>query len=131
MPNVNLPKFELDFREAFSRKILPENLDTALALICERVEPLDVSEAARKLEQQCHCPPGYHRLKMVALDDLLGTFGVEHLGEVDTRLGPTLEYLNVGDCYTLTLTWSRGTGQYRIECYADAIERLERQGVRL
>src|SRR5688572_26207947 len=104
-------KFEINLRAAFERTVGPENVTTAIALIRGEAEPLEVSEAARKLERQCYNPPGHHYLLMTALDDLLGTCGVEHIGEVNMHDGPPVEYLNTGDSYALTLMWFRDSGR--------------------
>ena len=59
-----------------------------------------------------------------AVDVILGTDGVEHLGEVDMRDGPPVEYCNAGDPYAVTLVYYRDADALRVGCWADAAERL-------
>jgi hypothetical protein len=130
-------KFAIALHEAFDRTATPENVNQALALIDDykrntRADFRDIvlhHPAAQCRDSECYNPPSNHDLLMNTLDDLLGTCGVEYLGEVDMRCGPPVEYLNVGDSYAATLTWSRDTGMFRVEGWADALQRCERKGL--
>lgn len=57
-----------------------------------------------------------------AIDCVLGTHGVEPLGEVRMQ-GPPYEYCNTGDPYTTTLIYKRATDSLFIGCWGDIVER--------
>jgi hypothetical protein len=117
-------KFEQRLRAAFERTAGDENCTKALAIIRGEVDPLTV-DAAVQLERQCYNPPGRHYLTMTALDSLLGTCGVEYLGDVDMRDGPPVEYLNTGDTYAPTLVWHRDRVRpWDVQSWGDVAERL-------
>lgn len=59
-----------------------------------------------------------------AIDDILGTHGVEALGpDVGGSNPPPYEYLNSGDTYGTTLIYTRATDTLRIGCWGDIAER--------
>ena len=121
-----MTKFEERLRAAFERTAGDDACTRALAIIRREVHPRTVPAAA-VLERQCHNPPSLHYMTMVALDSLLGTHGVEHLGDVDMRHGPPVEYLNTGDTYAATLVWYRDRKrEWSVESWGDVAERLER-----
>lgn len=125
-----MTKFEQALREAFERTCGEESVTQALAILRGELDPLTVP-AARQLALACFNPPGRHYLEMTALDSLLGTCGVEHIGEVGMRDGPPVEYLNTGDTYAATLVWYRDRVRpWAIESWGDVAERMERNGVR-
>lgn len=118
-------KFETDLRAAFERTVLSEDLDLALSLIRGEADPLLVP-AAQELERRCYGRPSKHHLTMVALDALLGTCGVEYIGEVHMANGPPVEYLNTGDQYAPTLVWFRNSRRFYVRCWADCVGYAER-----
>jgi hypothetical protein len=130
-------KFALALHAAFDRTAAGAAVAQALSLIaCYKRSDADdfraavmMFAAAQRRERECYNPPSKHDLLMTVLDDLLGTCGVEFIGPVNMRSGPPVEYLNVGDSYAATLTWSRDTDSFRVECMADALERCERKGL--
>lgn len=75
--------------------------------------------------RECYCPPSTRDLRLIALDALAGTHGIEG---VQASTGEWLTYLNAGDTYATTVTVWRG--RYRIESWGDRVETLERQSVR-
>lgn len=124
---ARVTKFETDLRQAFERTVGAGNVTTALAII--RGADPRIVQAAVILDCKCYHPPGRHHLMMTALDSLLGTHGIEHIGEVEMRTGPPVEYLNTGDSYVWTLVWYRDLGKFRVQGYVDAVEWCERRGV--
>src|SRR4051812_21697573 len=121
-----MTKFEQRLRAAFERTAGDANCTKALAIIRGELDPRTV-DAAQQLERQCYNPPGQHYLAMTALDSLLGTHGVETLGDVDMRDGPPVEYLNTGDTYAATLVWYRDRVRpWSVESWGDVAERMER-----
>lgn len=60
-----------------------------------------------------------------ALDDILGTHGVEPIGDIPLNDGPPYEYLNAGDPYVPTLIYCRDLDSLEVGCMADIVERLE------
>lgn len=74
--------------------------------------------------------PGERR--MAAIDETLETFGVESISRADAGVfeAPLLTYCNTGDTYAPTIVRYRG-GSYLISSWGDAVEALERRGVRV
>jgi hypothetical protein len=123
-----MPKFEQALRAAFERTAGEANVTLAMRIIRGEIDPRSIP-AAERLEAQCYNRPSTHYLAMVALDSLLGTHGVEHIGEVDMCDGPPVEYLNTGDTYAATLVWYRDRVRpWSVESWGDVAERLERRG---
>jgi hypothetical protein len=127
-------KFQLDLSLAFASQPT-EAVEQAFKLLREydtdrEIFRLLVLEhpAAQRRERECYHPPSNHDLLMAALDSLLGTHGCESIGECDTTQGPPIEYLNTGDSYAATLVYYRDTDRFKVESYADAVERAERKG---
>lgn len=58
-----------------------------------------------------------------AIDRVLGTLGVEPLGEVNVRNGPPYEFCNTGDTYATTLIYKRDTDTLFIGNWGDLVER--------
>lgn len=114
-------KFELSLRAAFERTVGPDAVTQALGVIAGDIDPRTVPAAA-ELERQCYNPPGRHYLMMTALDSLLGTCGVEYLGEVNMYDGPPVEYLNAGYSYADTLVWFRSSGRFYVKSWGDVAE---------
>lgn len=62
-----------------------------------------------------------------AIDELLGSHGVEAMGPVRERdYAPKYEYLNMGDPYKATLVYSRDSRNLYIACQGDVQARLPR-----
>lgn len=124
--------FERDLRASdIVRDMSEENIKLAVAIANRTIgnATLKAIPAVKALIDGCYGTPSRHHASMVALDSLLDTHGIEHIGEVDMRDGPPIEYLNTGDSYTATVVWYRDTGKYRVQCYADAVEWCERRRI--
>lgn len=74
---------------------------------------LDTSEAAETANRQSYNPHARHYLKMLAIDQLLGTYGVE--GDEN------IEYCNTGDSYALTVIYHEG--RFKVSSWGDVVER--------
>lgn len=75
--------------------------------------------------QSCYYPPSAHEMQMAALDEILGSFGVEFINlEPDNYRDPQgIEYLNMGGTYRETLLYQNG--RFRMGCWGDALEAWE------
>jgi hypothetical protein len=62
-----------------------------------------------------------------AIDEILGTCGVEALGPVDMHKGPPFEYCNTGETYAATIVYSRDSDMLRIASWGDVAERHEHE----
>jgi hypothetical protein len=86
--------------------------------------------ATREFERKCYNRPSDDHIMLVACDEALGTWGVEHCTGRGSR---SLEYCNAGDAYKATLCFEfrRGIfGGRRLErvwigCYGDWVEKWE------
>lgn len=121
-------KWEKDLHAAFDHTATRENVLTARKLIKDIADPLLVSQAARDLHWRCHNPPSHHYLLMTALNDLLGTHGVEYIGSAHTTNGPPVEYLNTGDTYAATVVYYRDSGKFKVQGYDEAVAWCEKHG---
>lgn len=110
-----MTKFEQNVRETW-----PEQADTVLQIIHGELNP-ETFASVRTWICQCYNRPSKHELIACALNEALETCGVEAVFEDDASW-PTLEYLNMGDTYAVTLTYSGG--YWRVESWGDAAERL-------
>lgn len=116
--------FERDLRAAFERTVLPENIDTALAIIAGKRDAHDYLYASGRIEAWHLRLPKY-AAALRALDMLLGTCGVESLGgksDDPAHTGAPFEYLNTGDGYAPTVVWYRSSGRFYIRCWASIVE---------
>ena len=98
---------------------------TARGILEGSIDPESVSKAARDYVTECyHLPPDY-LVKLYALSQLGGFFGVEYARH------PTqgFYHLNAGDTYAPTLV-RRGPNRYQVTTVGDVIETIERRGYR-
>ena len=122
---MSRPKFERRFRAWLAQTATPANVELAVAILRGKADPCTVP-AAERYRLQCYNEPDRHTLVMIALDDLAGTHGVEHIGPVERWRGPPLEYLNTGDTYDETLLWFRDhANPWRMGSWDDYAERFE------
>lgn len=114
------------------------NLIRKLAKACDDSDALSALIATHCLAtfqyaRSCHGDPfATHmwRVTLVlhAIDTILGTHGVECLGEGEHRNGyaPPYEYCNTGDSYATTLIYKRATDNLYIGSWATIAERMPR-----
>ena len=98
---------------------------TARGILDGSIDPESVSKNARDYVSQCYNRPPDYLVKLYALDQLGGFFGVEY-AEHPTQ---GFDYLNSGDTYAATLV-RRGPNRYQVTTLGDVIETLERRGYR-
>ncbi len=116
------------------------DLDRKGALLIRRLAKAvhDPSALARLIERECPETHAYARscysdpyasgmwrrtMALHAIDRVLGTHGVEPLGEVHMTAGPPYEYCNAGDTYATTLIYKRGCDRLFIGNWGDIVER--------
>jgi hypothetical protein len=80
----------------------------------------DFPDTAKWLNS-CYNPPSFHDLKMSMANELLGTYGVEHIPHGKNKRSPSFEYCNAGDTYASTLLFVNGS--YRVGSWGDIVER--------
>lgn len=80
--------------------------------------------------RQCYNLPAAQERRMAAIDETLGTHGVEAIFRANAGIldSPLLTYCNAGDTYAATIVRHRG-GTYAVACWGDVVESLERRGV--
>ena len=78
----------------------------------------------------CYNMPLAQERRMAAIDEVLGTHGVEAVFRADAGVSesPLFTYCNAGDTYAATVVRYRG-GTYAVACWGDIVESLERRGV--
>lgn len=70
--------------------------------------------------RECFNPPSTRSIRWHAIDELLDTHGIEHLG-THRRTCEHVDYCNAGDAYAATLIF-HGNRMY-IGCWGDLVER--------
>lgn len=117
---------DLTLEQARLMRKLAHNVDDreVLSKLIDEFCP-NTSRSARA----CHSDPynsGMWRRTMLlrALDEILGTHGVEALGKGNTPpYAPPYEYLNTGDPYAVTLIYTKKSDTISIGCWGDIAER--------
>lgn len=118
---------DLDQRKATLIRALAHAVDDPIKLASVINGNADC-RATEAYARSCYSDPydsGMWRrtLALHAIDTILGTHGVEPLGNVSLRDGPPYEYCNAGDPYVATLIYTRDTDTLRIGCWGDIVER--------
>ena len=93
-------------------------------IISDEVDPCEVSEAADRWERWCFHRPSDLALQLCAIDDVLGTHGVECIDYRDGRdtwNGPRFSYCNTGDSYAATVCYDHGRGRWVVCGWADLV----------
>ena len=86
------------------------------------LDPCEVSQQAKALEQASYHPQKDYVLKLEAVNELVGGHGVEYVPQGTNAKSPAFYYLNMGDTYTPTLVRT-GSKRYRVACWGDLVER--------
>lgn len=105
--------------EAFDRTAGRRNVTLALMVLrgtLSREKQVDLINPALRWASDDY-------VLMLACDALLGTHGIESIGEVDSHKGPPIEYLNTGDTYAATLVRFRDRHRpYAVTSWGDIVE---------
>jgi len=98
---------------------------TARGLIDGALDPCEVSRNACELERTSYHLPPIYLLKMEALNELGGFYGVASF----EYSGGFIEYLNAGDTYAPTLFYRPDLqDRWQVSTLGDIVETLERKG---
>jgi hypothetical protein len=81
--------------------------------------------AGAKRWRECYHPPACYDLRLHVLDAVAETCGVEYVASANDSFTQArgFDYLNTGDSYTPTIIRMAETGNYRVACPGDLIER--------
>lgn len=81
--------------------------------------------AGQKRWAECYHPPACYDLRLHVLDAIAETCGVEYVASTKDSFTQArgFDYLNTGDSYTPTIVRMCETGNYRVACPGDLIER--------
>ena len=105
-----------------------DDAKTARGIIAGSIDPCVASDAARKRELECFTLAPMLTLKLCALDELGGFFGVESFEYSDGFV----EYLNAGDTYAATLLYRPDLrDRWQVSTLGDVVETLERKGYKV
>ena len=71
----------------------------------------------------CHNIPPNREIRLEALNELIGGYGVEAIGDCNCY-PPNIkaEYINTGDTYSATILRVNATGTYRLTTWGDFVE---------
>lgn len=105
--------------------------DTTRDIISGRIDP-ETFQSVRDWIRQCYSCPSDDELKMAALNEHLGGFGVEAIrveGEwVDSFHGDIVAtYVNMGDTYARTIVLDSASGEFIEASWGDYYESLQEQ----
>lgn len=92
-----------------------------LRLALESIAYCDSLPVVQDLIRSCYHRPSTSHRRMVALDSIAETMGVEYIAEGEGSKSPAIEYLNTGDTYTPTILYVNGS--YRVGSWGDLVER--------
>lgn len=74
--------------------------------------------------RQCYNMPNTVELRMCAINEVLGTHGVEALGEMTFPNGPHYSYCNTGDTYACTVMYDHHENEFLISDWGSIAETL-------
>lgn len=92
-----------------------------LRLALESIAYCDSLPCVQSHIKSCNHKPDVHQRRLIALDHIAETFGVEYQEAGQGKKSPEFEYLNTGDTYTPTII--RVNGSYRVGSWGDLVER--------
>jgi hypothetical protein len=74
---------------------------------------------------ECYNPPSCYDLRLHVLNAVAETYGVEYVASANDSFTQArgFDYLNTGDSYTPTIIRMAESGNYRVACPGDLIER--------
>jgi hypothetical protein len=87
----------------------------------DRDEICSLSPKADKWRRQCCNEPLLSELKMCAIDDITGTYGVEYTRKGSNSKSPAFAYCNTGDSYAATVLLING--RFSVGSWGDIVER--------
>jgi len=92
-------------------------------------EKLFSYEEVKNLIDSCYNPPSFLDCQLVALNELLGGYGVEYTPNYDEGLLDVLgiEYINTGDTYSLTTIYDHEREEFFISSWGDYVEKQMRR----
>lgn len=106
--------------------ISAETAETVRGLIRGEIRTLDAERFPRSNAyfNSCYNRPSRLDRIMECLNEVLGTYGVESIGEVQ-MYGPPAEYLNAGDTYAETVVFDHLAGNFKLTSWGDWLEKNE------
>jgi hypothetical protein len=114
------------------KKIMAElNVDRETAkrirgVVKDQIDPEDESlfPKTSKWIRSCYNRPSKTALKLSALNELIGGFGVEGIGRNDNPpYTPPYEYINTGDTYAATIIRDNLRNRYFVSDWGTIVER--------
>jgi hypothetical protein len=116
----------LDSKQALLIRRLAKAVDSPGTLhdLVERRCPKTAAYVRSMYSWPYDCPMWRETVALAAMDEVVGTFGVEALGpDIGGPTAPPYEYLNTGDTYGATLIYRRETDTLIIGSWGDIAER--------
>lgn len=105
-------------------KIEPEKAKLIQALLYKKnVDPCKLSKACEKWVHQCYNEPSREEKIMCAIDDIIGTHGVEAIWSIHNEFKPLFTYCNAGDPYVTTVIREHSRGRWLLACWGDLVEK--------
>lgn len=94
------------------------------ALLMSKAE-LSLHPAGENRIAECYHPPACSDIRMHVLNSIAECYGVEYVASNKDTFTTTsgFDYLNVGDSYVATIIRSCETGNYRVACVGDIVEK--------
>lgn len=107
-------------------RIEPDKAKQVRALIGGELNPEDF-KSVQKWVNQCHNPPEHIEKLLLALNEVIGGFGVEVVTSENEWVSHfyqniVLEYINLGDTYTPTICFDTDNQTFFLGSWGDYVE---------
>ena len=94
----------------------------AMRALLSSADAVYAHPATLALQRECYHAPTLAHCRMVALDAVAETYGIEHVRQGHNARSPAFDYLNTGETYALTLV-RYSDGRYRVASFGGIVER--------
>lgn len=103
--------------------ITTEKADQILKVVNNKLDP-ESFQSVQQWVNECYHYPSKLELKLEAINELLGGFGVEYIEAVDdceyTQRG--LSYINLGDSYHNTVIFNHSSNRWTFNYWGNIVE---------
>ena len=100
-----------------------EQANQVRQIIKGRLDPLSF-KSVQSWVDQCFNMPSKLELKLCAINEVIGGFGVEYTESVNDSYTDKqgLDYINLGDTYTCTVVFNHSTNKFSCTSWGDIVE---------
>ncbi len=103
-------------------QVTREQARTVRGILDGSISPALVSDQVVSLYRQTYGQPDTYLVKLTAINEIIGGYGVEHAPAGRNAKSPAFDYVNMGDTYTTTII-RFGANRYRVIDWGTIVER--------